>query len=83
MGGSDLTIADSFSGAMVGGWMAANAVLKYSFIDHLYLEKNITNDLQQFLKSPRNAGEEDIAVPFKMEERLGEFPQAAESTKEE
>jgi len=83
VGGSDLTLGDSFSGAMVGGWMAANAVLKYSFIDHLYLEKNITNDLKQFLKSPRTNGDEDIAVPFTMTEKPVEVPQSAESSKEE
>jgi len=63
--------------------MAANAVLKYSFIDHLYLEKNITNDLKQFLKSPRTNGDEDIAVPFTMAEKPVELPQSAESSKEE
>ena len=64
MGGSDLTVGDSFSGAIVGGWMAANAVLQYSFVDHLYLEKNITNDLNIFLKSPKKSSEEDLAVPW-------------------
>jgi len=89
MGGSDLTVGDSFSGAMVGGWMAANAVLQYSFIDYLYLEKNITNDLSQFLRSPALSNVEDIAVPFKRpvddsikEEEEG-TNQAAESSKEE
>lgn len=82
MGGADLTVGDSFSAAMVGGWMAANAVLKYSFIDHLYLEKNITNDLKQFLASPRTNGEEDVAVPFAVK-KSDELPQSAESSKEE
>jgi hypothetical protein len=83
VGGSDLTVGDSFSGAMVGGWMAANAVLKYSFIDHLYLEKNITNDLKQFLKSPQNNGVEDVAVPLPVTDKVDELPQSAESSKEE
>eukprot|EP00554_Chaetoceros_debilis_P014564 CAMPEP_0194121996 /NCGR_PEP_ID=MMETSP0150-20130528/48912_1 /TAXON_ID=122233 /ORGANISM="Chaetoceros debilis, Strain MM31A-1" /LENGTH=972 /DNA_ID=CAMNT_0038814659 /DNA_START=133 /DNA_END=3051 /DNA_ORIENTATION=- len=64
MGGSDITVGDSFSGAMVGGWMAANAIINYSFIDHLYLEKNVTNDLSRFMKSPKHSGEDDVAVPF-------------------
>mmetsp|Transcript_33047 Transcript_33047/g.64646 ORF Transcript_33047/g.64646 Transcript_33047/m.64646 type:complete len:1144 (-) Transcript_33047:74-3505(-) len=71
IGGSDLTIGDSFSGSIVGGWMAANAVMGYSFIDHLYLKKNITSDLEQFLEEPCFVNErngvivEDVAVPFK------------------
>ncbi len=85
IGGSDLTVGDSFSAAMVGGWIAANAVLQYSFIDLIYLEKNITNDLSLFIKSPKSSGEEDIAVPFKepaIEESTEEMP-AAEVSKEE
>lgn len=71
IGGSDLTIGDSASGAIVGGWLAANAVMGYSFLDHLYLKKNITSDLQQFIEEPSMATErngvivEDLAVPFK------------------
>lgn len=82
MGGSDLTMGDSFSGAMVGGWMAANAVLEYSFVDYLYLEKNITNDLTQFIRSPRKSRRDadDVAVPFSSTQ---ESSQAAESSKEE
>ena len=67
MGGSDLTVGDSYSASIVSGWMAANAVLDYSFVDHLYLEKNITSDLTRFLKNPRKTGEEDVAVPFEMQ----------------
>ena len=82
IGGSDLTVGDSFSGSIVGGWMAANAVLKYSFIDHLYLEKNITNDLKQFLRNPKYKGLDDVAVPFQMLANA-ESSQPAESSKEE
>eukprot|EP00557_Chaetoceros_sp_GSL56_P013649 CAMPEP_0176478190 /NCGR_PEP_ID=MMETSP0200_2-20121128/1049_1 /TAXON_ID=947934 /ORGANISM="Chaetoceros sp., Strain GSL56" /LENGTH=1036 /DNA_ID=CAMNT_0017874101 /DNA_START=97 /DNA_END=3207 /DNA_ORIENTATION=+ len=84
VGGSDLTVGDSFSGAIVAGWMAANAVIKYSAIDHLYLDKNITNDLKLFLSSPRSkVNGDDIAVPFKMTDSEKDSPQAAESSKEE
>ncbi|KAL7541063.1 hypothetical protein ACHAXR_010604 [Thalassiosira sp. AJA248-18] len=71
IGGSDLTVSDSFSGGIVGGWLAANAAMGYSFLDHLYLKKNITSDLEQFLEEPSMATErdgvivEDLAVPFK------------------
>lgn len=71
IGGTDLTVADSSSGAVVGGWMAANAILGYSLIDHLYLKKNVTNDLQRFLENPSMSTErdgvivEDLAVPIK------------------
>ena len=64
-------MADSTSGAIVGGWMAANAIIGYSFIDHMYLKKNITTDLQRFLDDPSMATErdgviiEDLAVPYK------------------
>lgn len=64
LGGSDLTIGDSFSGSIVGGWMVANAVIDYSDIDYIYLDKNITNDLILFSKSCKAVDEEDEAVPF-------------------
>ena len=88
-------MADSTSGALVGGWMAANGMMGYSFIDHLYLKKNITSDLQQFLEEPSLATVrdgvvvEDLAVPFneKLPEKGSEddtgLNTAAESTKEE
>jgi hypothetical protein len=85
VGGPDLTVGDSFSGAIVAGWMTANAVVKYSFIDHLYLEKNITNDLKQFIPiSPRSKVDgDDIAVPFTMATTVDDIVHAAESSKEE
>lgn len=64
VGGSDLTVGESFSGSIVGGWLAANAVTGYSMIDHLYLEKNITSDLARFLELPDELEKEDIAVPY-------------------
>lgn len=67
MGGSDLTIGDSFSASMVGSWIASNAILGYSFVDHLFLEKNLTSDISQFMKSPSGSNEDNnIAVPFQM-----------------
>jgi hypothetical protein len=63
-GGSDLTIGDSFSGATVGGWLVANAVCGYSAVDHLFLGKNVTTDLEQFLEAPVLSDEDDVAVPF-------------------
>jgi hypothetical protein len=91
IGGADLTVADSTSGAIVGGWMAANAIVGYSFIDHVYLKKNITTDLQRFLDDPSMATErdgvivEDLAVPFKLGKGSGDdsVTDPAESTKEE
>jgi hypothetical protein len=66
VGGSDLTVGDSFSASIVGGWMVANAVLDYNFIDLMFLEKNITSDIAQYLKVERKNGsdEEDLAVPL-------------------
>jgi hypothetical protein len=63
VGGSDLTVGDSFSGATIGGWLVANAVCGYSTVDHLFLQKNITSDLEQFLEPPQFTSE-DVAVPF-------------------
>lgn len=76
VGGSDLTLGDSFSGAVVGGWLAANAVAGYSFLDLVYLKKNLTSDLERFLEEPGDvvvddeSGEivEDLAVPFTAKE---------------
>lgn len=89
MGGADLTVGDSFSGSIAGSWLAANAVMGYSFIDQLYLRKNITSDLRQFIDEPSMAVErdgevvEDEAVPFKSESSCGSGAKAAESSKEE
>lgn len=90
VGGADLTVGDSFSASIVGGWMAANAAMGYSFMDHLYLKKNLTSDLEQFMDEPSMATErdgvvvEDIAVPFtEIEVDEGNTSNAAESSKEE
>ena len=64
MGGSDLTVGDSFSGATVAGWMVANAVCGYGAVDYLFLEKDIVTDLEQFLEPPILSEEENVAVPF-------------------
>lgn len=61
VGGSDLTV-DSFSGAIVGSWMCAIAVMKYDYIDLNYLMKHITSDLQKFMEEPVNSGENNVAV---------------------
>lgn len=65
LSGSDITVGDSFSASMVSGWLAANAVIGYSYIDLLFLEKNITADITQFLEG--SPGDGDIAVPYKDE----------------
>jgi hypothetical protein len=66
VGGSDLTVGESFAGSIVGGWLAANAVVGYSAVDHLFLQKNITTDLEQFLESPElpTGLDTDVAVPY-------------------
>jgi len=85
VGGSDLTVGDSFSAAMVGGWMTANAVLGYSFLDLIHLEKNITIDLSYFIPSSRS---QDEAVPFdvikeEIDSKAKEEVSTAEPSKEE
>ena len=62
-GGSDLTIGESFSASMVAAWLVSNAVSGYSLVDHLFLQKNITSDLGQFLESP-GVDDDDVAVPY-------------------
>lgn len=83
VGGSDLTVGDSFSGATVGGWLVANAVCGYNAVDHLFLQKNVTTDLEQFLVAPTLLDEEDVAVPFTpptlMEEQMLESDQEEEA----
>ena len=87
VGGADLTVGDSFSASIVGGWMAANAAMGYSMIDHVYLKKNLTSDLEQFMEEPSLVTErdgvvvEDVGVPFK--EVNIDATKAAESSKEE
>jgi hypothetical protein len=61
-GGSDLTVGESFSGSIVGGWLTANAVMGYSALDHLYLQKNVTSDIARYLELPDTTNEEDLAV---------------------
>lgn len=67
-GGSDLTVGESFSASIVAGWLTANAVMGYSAIDYLFLQKNITADIINFLEEP-GAEDGDIAVPFDQESR--------------
>lgn len=86
VGGSDLTVGDSFSASMIGGWMAANAVMKYNFVDHMFLQKNITSDLSQFLTNPKSVGgndKEDIAVPFEQQQQVVEAVTPDVEVKEE
>jgi len=72
-GGSDLTIGESFSASIVGGWLAANAVAGYSALDHLFLQKNISTDILQSLESPDlpESGE-DLAVDFSADDVTSE-----------
>jgi len=67
MGGKELTL-DSFSGGMVGGWMAANAVMGYDLVDYVWLDKNVSKDLERYLPCPdlSEDGFEngDVAVPL-------------------
>ncbi|KAL7547247.1 hypothetical protein ACHAWF_010566 [Thalassiosira exigua] len=71
VGGPDLTISDSFSGAIASAWLVANAVAGYTgHIDHTYLGKSLTSDLERFLDEPcaevtDRTGRtiEDLAVP--------------------
>ncbi len=63
VGGSDLTV-ESFNGSMVGGWLAANAVMGYTWMDYLFLQKNVTSDISRYLEPPDIPKEEDLAVPF-------------------
>jgi hypothetical protein len=56
VGGSDLTVGESFAGEAVG----------YSAADHLFLQKNLTTDLEQFLESPLLLDEDDVAVPVQL-----------------
>jgi len=96
VGGSDLTVGDSLSGSIVGGWLAANAVMNYNFVDYIFLEKHIVSDLALFMKNRRwsSRGDDDVAVPFTLkpevkkiaeeQEKPGEEDSAAaESSKEE
>lgn len=63
IGGSDLTVGESFAGEVVSGWLVANQVVGYSALDHMFLQKNLTTDLEQFLDLPESLDEEDLAVP--------------------
>jgi len=66
VGGADLTV-ESFNGSMVGGWLAANAVMGYTWLDYLFLQKNITSDIARFLEPPEIPENEDLAVPYEIE----------------
>ncbi|KAG7342300.1 hypothetical protein IV203_007393 [Nitzschia inconspicua] len=66
-GGSDLTVGESFSASIVGGWLAANAVMGYSALDHLFLQKNITSDISRFMEPPESTAEADLAVDFSVD----------------
>jgi hypothetical protein len=64
VGGSDLTVGDSFGSAAVGAWLVSNAVVGYTAIDHFLLQKNLTSDLAEFVEPPAIHDEEDLAVPY-------------------
>mmetsp|Transcript_2661 Transcript_2661/g.7082 ORF Transcript_2661/g.7082 Transcript_2661/m.7082 type:complete len:964 (+) Transcript_2661:208-3099(+) len=67
-GGSDLTVGDSFSASLVGGWLAANAVAGYTPLDIMYLNKTISTDIAAYLEPPDRVDEEDLAVDFTAEQ---------------
>eukprot|EP00977_Amphora_coffeiformis_P028433 scaffold35151_cov199-Amphora_coffeaeformis.AAC.1 len=64
VGGPDLTVGGSFAAAIVAGWLTVNVIVGYSFMDLLFLGKNITSDIQRFLEEPDLYEEEDLAVPY-------------------
>jgi len=81
-GGSDLTIGESFSASIVGGWLAANAVAGYSALDHLFLQKNITSDIIQYLEPPDLPEDgEDLAVDFSVDD--GTYEEDAKNQEKE
>ena len=69
VGGSDLTVGDSFAGSILGGWLVANALCGYDSIDYLFLQKNLTADLQRCLEPPKLLDDDhnnnNVAVPYK------------------
>ena len=65
--GSDLTI-DTFSGSIVGSYLAANAVLGYQYFDLAVLSKSLAYDLEQFLEEPSGDGEEAVLYTPKLVE---------------
>lgn len=79
VGGSDLTVGESFSGSIVGGWLAANAVMGYGTLDLLFLEKNITSDIERFLDPLVVPADQNsvIAVPYEPK-KIPEITQLAE-----
>lgn len=64
LGGKDLVV-DSFCGSITGAWLAVNAVMGYTVVDTVLLEKNVTADLEQFLPSLKVSEDDDVAVKFK------------------
>lgn len=75
LGGADLTVGSSFSGEIVGGWLTANAVAGYGYVDHLFLQKNITSDLERFLEPPVHVDEDDVAVPYTLPDPIELAPE--------
>ena len=66
VGGSDLTV-ESFNGSIAGGWLAANAVMGYTWVDYFLLQKNVTTDIGRCLEPPDIPEEDDLAVPFQID----------------
>lgn len=65
MGGSDLVVGDSLSGLSVvgGGWLAANETVGHSPVDLLYLRKNFSSDLSQYIPPLVEMEADDLAAP--------------------
>ena len=69
-----MTVGESFGGEIVGGWLVANSVVGYSAIDLLFLKKNITSDIADYLELPDIPEEPDVAVPYNPKEPPPEAP---------
>jgi len=66
LAGKDLTM-DTFSGGIVGSWLAVNAVLGYNYLCLGMLNKNVTYDLKQFIQEAEYEGEEAVLyIPKKI-----------------
>lgn len=95
MGGTDLTMGNSFSGEVVAGYLVTNAVIGYSFFDQMYLGKDILADMIQHMETPQKKvrkNEDDLAVPFNQpsktttteeDKKKVDYHATAESSKEE
>lgn len=64
--GIDVTM-NSFSGSIIGSWLAVNSIMGYNYWDYCFFQKNVTNDIASVLTNYCDYEEELLPLPLEEE----------------